>query len=94
MAVTIERDRLHTIPLVEERPWVVLAGCRDIDADVFFGEISATVRQAKRVCAGCPVVDDCLDYALEIDVRFGVWGGMTTRERMAVLRDFADAQTA
>ncbi len=92
MAITIHRDTLRPIPLVEERSWVVLSACRDIDSDLFFSETRSAVRNAKRVCAGCAVVEDCLDYALEINIRFGVWGGMSTSERTALLRDFAGTQ--
>ncbi|WP_424556268.1 WhiB family transcriptional regulator [Streptacidiphilus pinicola] len=41
---------------------------------------------AKRVCAGCPVLDECRTYALEAREPYGVWGGMSEDERAALLR--------
>ncbi len=38
-------------------------------------------REAKRVCVGCEVRSECLEYALENDERFGIWGGLSERER-------------
>lgn len=67
------------------------AACRGMDLDLFFGADgeSSKVRpvreaEAKRVCAGCPVVQSCLDEALIGDIRYGVWGGTTPEEREEV----------
>ena len=61
-------------------PWAVDAACRSSDVD-FFSE--SQVADAKAVCAGCPVQADCLSYALAQPrhLDFGVWGGLTARER-------------
>lgn len=63
--------------------WREDAACRGLDNDLFFpeqgGQPKATA--AKRVCAVCPVTQDCLDYALETGSRWGIWGGMTEKER-------------
>lgn len=61
--------------------WVVRALCRQVDPDLFYPEKGQLARQAKRICADCPVRQQCLDAALARDERFGVWGGMSTRER-------------
>ena len=73
----------------------VLAGaaCKGADLGLFFGPAAefVTARQkreaaAKAICARCPVRLDCLDYALEHDERFGIWGGLNEDERRALLR--------
>jgi WhiB family redox-sensing transcriptional regulator len=55
--------------------------CAQTDPEVFFPEKGGSVREAKAVCAGCPVRTPCLEYALAHDERFGVWGGLSERER-------------
>ncbi len=65
--------------------WSERAACRDTHAEDLFAD-SATQKRAKAVCTGCPVRIDCLTEALDSRVEFGVWGGMTERERRAVLR--------
>ena len=73
----------------------VLAGaaCKGADPDLFFGPHAefVTARQereekAKAICAGCPVRDSCLAYALDTGQAFGVWGGANEDERRAMLR--------
>lgn len=61
--------------------WQDDALCREVDPELFFPELSHPTTEAKRVCALCPVVDDCLAYALEADEPFGVWGGWSPRQR-------------
>jgi len=61
--------------------WQERALCRQIGDAVFYPEKGQPVQQAKRICAHCPVRIECLDYALAHDERFGVWGGMSERER-------------
>ncbi|MFF3001082.1 WhiB family transcriptional regulator [Streptomyces sp. NPDC057950] len=65
--------------------WLERAACGSSDADGLFAD-SARQRQAKVVCAGCPVRVECLAEALDERVEFGVWGGMTERDRRALLR--------
>jgi WhiB family redox-sensing transcriptional regulator len=59
--------------------------CRSTDPDELFVQ-GAAQQRAKAVCTGCPVRTECLAYALDHRVEFGVWGGMTERERRALLR--------
>lgn len=66
-----------------EMDWTEEARCRDRDPDEFFRRGAAQSRGAIRVCRGCPVKDDCLSYAVEHGVDFGVWGGLTERQRRA-----------
>ena len=62
------------------------ARCLDADPEAFFPEKGGSTREAKRICAACPVRDDCLQYALENDERFGIWGGLSERERRRAKR--------
>ncbi len=65
--------------------WTVDAACKGTDPDEFFVPGVAQNR-AKVICRGCPVRTECLADALENRIEFGVWGGMTERERRALLR--------
>ncbi|MFI6030633.1 WhiB family transcriptional regulator [Amycolatopsis magusensis] len=65
--------------------WRVHASCRDTDPDELFVR-GAEQNRAKLVCMGCPVRTECLAEALDSRISFGVWGGMTERERRALLR--------
>ena len=51
------------------------------DPEAFFPEKGGSTREAKKVCQSCHVRSECLDYALANDERFGIWGGMSERER-------------
>ncbi|MER5737299.1 WhiB family transcriptional regulator [Streptomyces sp. NPDC002262] len=59
--------------------------CRAADADDLFVE-GAAQNRAKALCGGCPVRAECLAYALDGRIEHGVWGGMTERERRALLK--------
>ena len=59
--------------------------CRTADPDDLFVE-GAAQNRAKILCSGCPVLTECLAYALDHRIEHGVWGGMTERERRALLR--------
>ncbi|WP_351236378.1 WhiB family transcriptional regulator [Streptomyces sp. NPDC002133] len=65
--------------------WHSGAACRTTDTEELFAEASEQKR-AKALCAGCPVRIECLAEALDNRIEFGVWGGMTERERRALLR--------
>ena len=67
-------------------PWQERARCRQHDPEVFFPEKGGSSREAKRICADCPVRIECLNYALRRDERYGVWGGMSERERRRLKR--------
>lgn len=66
--------------------WYELAVCAQTDPEAFFPEKGGSTREAKRVCAGCPVMQECLEYALANDERFGIWGGKSERERRRMKR--------
>jgi WhiB family redox-sensing transcriptional regulator len=65
--------------------WTANAACDTADPDDLF-VTGAAQNRAKAVCRGCPVRTECLSDALDNRVEFGVWGGMTERERRALLR--------
>lgn len=64
--------------------WRDEAACVDVDPDVFFPKVGQPLGLAREVCASCPVVAECLAYAVENHIVDGVWGGLTARERRGV----------
>lgn len=72
--------------------WAPLGKCAGSDPDALFVQGKAQ-RAAKVVCKGCPVVAECLADALDNRTEFGVWGGMTERERRALLRRRPDVRS-
>ena len=71
---------------MEDRGLQSRANCMGVDPDLFFPERGASTREAKEVCRGCVVKDDCLEYALDNGEKFGIWGGMSERERRRLRR--------
>ncbi|MGX1516480.1 WhiB family redox-sensing transcriptional regulator [Streptomyces collinus] len=65
--------------------WGEGAACRTADPDELFVE-GAAQNRAKVLCTGCPVRTECLAYALDHRIEHGIWGGMTERDRRALLR--------
>ena len=82
-------DSALAVPITEERPWAVFAACRDRDPDVFFPATVEEEREAIRICNGCAVNLDCLAFALETKVSFGIWGGLTEKQRRSLRRQSA-----
>ena len=72
--------------LGEEQPWVGRAACRGADPALFFPGPDDDPSEALELCGRCPVRQDCLEYALEARERYGIWGGMTERERRRLIR--------
>jgi WhiB family transcriptional regulator, redox-sensing transcriptional regulator len=69
-----------------DRSWQRQANCMGVDPDLFFPERGASTREAKEVCRGCVVREDCLEYALVNAEKFGIWGGLSERERRKIRR--------
>lgn len=69
-----------------EEQWQERALCAQTDPEAFFPEKGGSTREAKRICMGCEVRDECLEYALAHDERFGIWGGLSERERRRLKR--------
>lgn len=66
--------------------WKSRANCMGVDPDLFFPERGMSTREAKEVCRGCVVREDCLEYALANGEKFGIWGGLSERERRRIRR--------
>ncbi|WP_309080413.1 WhiB family transcriptional regulator [Zhihengliuella sp.] len=64
-----------------ELGWQTEALCAQTDPEAFFPEKGGSTRDAKKVCGACNVRAECLEYALSNDERFGIWGGLSERER-------------
>lgn len=71
----------------EAYDWRIDALCRQVGGEEFFPEKGGSTVAVKRICARCPVKDECLEYALDNDERFGVWGGKSERERKKIQRE-------
>lgn len=72
---------LEALASDEAQDWRDYAACAEADPEAWFPEKGGSTREAKRVCAGCFVRQQCLEYALASDQGFGVWGGKSERER-------------
>jgi WhiB family redox-sensing transcriptional regulator len=70
----------------EDQGWQESALCAETDPEAFFPEKGGSTREAKRICTGCEVRAECLEFALSNDERFGIWGGLSERERRRLRR--------
>jgi WhiB family transcriptional regulator, redox-sensing transcriptional regulator len=77
----MEQVEIFSLDEADETSWQERALCAQTDPEAFFPEKGGSTREAKRVCASCEVRVECLEYALANDERFGIWGGMSERER-------------
>ncbi len=66
--------------------WTDEANCKGAEADLFFPDRGASTRKAKAICRACSVQDECLEYAVENSEKFGIWGGLSERERRRIKR--------
>ena len=79
---------------VGDKRWQERANCLGVDPDLFFPERGASTREAKSVCGSCEVRLECLEYALVNGEKFGIWGGLSGRERRRLRRQRALARRA
>ena len=70
----------------DAQSWQEQALCAETDPEAFFPEKGGSTREAKKICTGCEVKAECLEYALSNDERFGIWGGLSERERRRLRR--------
>jgi WhiB family redox-sensing transcriptional regulator len=77
------RDDVTELPSFDflAQPWAPSARCAETDPEAFHPAKGRSSRQAKAVCARCPVRHACLDWAMATDQRWGIWGALSTRER-------------
>ena len=73
----------------DDQTWAAQAACATVEPDQLFGK-GAEQRDARSLCFACPVRMECLAEALNSESSFGVWGGLTERERRARLRRFPE----
>ena len=69
-----------------ELSWQERSLCAQTDPEAFFPEKGGSTRDAKKICTSCEVRSECLEYALSNDERFGIWGGLSERERRKLRR--------
>ncbi len=77
------------VPVSDERPWAVFSACKDQDPNTFFPTTAEGERNAIRICQGCSVAMECLEFAIETRARFGIWGGQTEKQRKILERQIA-----
>ncbi|CAN5263962.1 WhiB family transcriptional regulator [soil metagenome] len=75
----------------DQLAWQDLANCRGADPDLFFPERGASTRTAKSICRQCSVRAQCLEFAIVSSEKFGIWGGLSERERRKIRRERAVA---
>ena len=76
--------------------WAEAAACRQVDPDLFFpigtgGPDLAASRRAQSICRGCAVRQECLEWALDHRIAYGIWGGLTEQQRERLVRAAASA---
>jgi WhiB family transcriptional regulator, redox-sensing transcriptional regulator len=87
LSLVPEQSETYEIdPATADELWQERALCAQTDPEAFFPEKGGSTREAKRICMGCEVRDACLEYALAHDERFGIWGGLSERERRRLKR--------
>ena len=79
--VLVPLTQIYGVDNASQLSWMDLGLCAEVGGDFHFPEKGGSVRAPKRVCRACDVRAECLAYALDTDQKFGIWGGMTERER-------------
>jgi WhiB family redox-sensing transcriptional regulator len=79
-----EWEQRHPVRQLIPAPgvWACDALCAQIDTEMFFPDKGGSTREAKRVCPRCDVREECLQFALDNDIRYGIFGGLSVRERL------------
>lgn len=71
--------------IIGERPeWQHHAACNGLPVDWWFPERGQDTAAAKRVCNTCPVINNCATYAIDLSMRFGIWGGIAEKKRRLI----------
>ena len=71
---------------MDDLDWMPRGLCASLPPSTFFPSDGAGVEEARKICAGCPVKEQCLEHALEQRIDHGVWGGCSERERRRILK--------
>lgn len=69
-----------------DREWWEQALCAQTDPETFFPVPGGNPKAAKMICRGCPVRQECLEYAQKHRLAYGIWGGLSHRERQMLRR--------
>lgn len=92
---------MSLVEATEQVEWQEQALCRKYENTIFFGddgesELEKQTREAhaKSICKDCPVLDPCLEFALETNQKYGIWGGLNSKERASLKRRRARARKA
>ena len=82
---------IHSAPdlMGEREPWMDDAACAEVGGDLWFPEKGGATKDAKTICAACPVREECLAYAIRNDEEHGIWGGVSRMERRRMRKDAA-----
>lgn len=65
--------------------WQLKANCDETNTELFFSELKSKVEKAKALCASCPVAVECLQFAIDTEIEFGTFGGVTADERKSLV---------
>jgi WhiB family redox-sensing transcriptional regulator len=82
------------LQLVPTGDWRDDALCQQVDPELFYPEKGGTAEPAKSICRSCDVRPECLEYALSLGEAFGVWGGMSEKDRRAEMKRRSGKVTA
>lgn len=94
------KDSEEPYSWIPDAPWMNDAKCRGMSSELFFGKeyegrqrhrpslTSIEVRRAKAICAICPVMQECFEFAMENDEEYGIWGGTTKSERQRFREEY------
>jgi WhiB family redox-sensing transcriptional regulator len=85
VTVTVQREGAATVRSTWVKGWSQHAACTKAKPDALFAQ-GAAQQAAKHICTRCPVIAECLADSLDNRTEFGVWGGMTERQRRALLK--------
>lgn len=89
---SIIEQGIEPIPRLKGEDWRQLGSCTKTNPEIFFPEVGEKSAIAKSICQRtCTVLEECLKYALDKDEKFGIWGGMSTRERKRLKREQLEA---
>lgn len=80
------KEHLATKLLTYKEPWMRDAICAQVDPEMFYPDKGGSTAEAKRICQGCPARQPCLEFGLANNERFGIWGGVSERDRRKMLK--------
>ena len=80
-------DLKEALGFDEQLAWQDNANCKGANANLFFPERGASTRTAKGICRECQVRGACLEFAITTGEKFGIWGGLSERERRRIRRE-------